>query len=63
MSGKEIKDYILEKDDIYYNIVILNEKNEVVKFDEIVDDTIYEFIKLEELTIGSGMVLAYYQIK
>lgn len=63
MSGKEIKDYILEKDDIYYNIVILNESNEIVKFDDIIDERIYEFIKLEELTIGSGMVLAYYQIK
>jgi hypothetical protein len=63
MSGKEIKDYILEKDDIYYNIVILNETNKVIKFDDIINERIYDFIKLEELTIGSGMVLAYYQIK
>jgi hypothetical protein len=63
MSGKEIKDYILEKDDIYYNIVILNETNEIIKFDDIINERIYDFIKLEELTIGSGMVLAYYQIK
>ena len=63
MSGKEIKDYILKKDDLYYNIVVLNEENKTIKLDDIDDNTIYEFIKMEELTIGSGMVLAYYQIK
>ena len=30
---------------------------------DIDDNTIYEFTKMEELTIGSGMVLAYYLIK
>lgn len=63
MSGKEIKDYILKKDDIYYNIVILNEENKTVKLEDIKDNTVYEFTKMEELIIGSGMVLAYYLIK
>ena len=63
MSGKEIKDYILKKDDLYYNIVVLNEENKTIKLDDIDDNTIYEFSKMEELTIGSGMVLAYYLIK
>ena len=63
MSGKEIKDYILEKDDIYYNIVIVDINNNRISFDDIVDDNEYEFIKQEQLTIGCGMVLAYYQIK
>jgi hypothetical protein len=63
MSGKEIKDYILEKDDIYYNIVIVDINNNRISFDDIVDDNEYEFIKQEQLTIGCGMVLAYYQLK
>ena len=77
MSGKEIKNYILNKDDVYYNIVVVDEnKNnwkfedikdetnyEFIKLDDIDDNTIYEFIKMEELVIGSGMVLAYYLIK
>lgn len=63
MSGKEIKDYILKKDDIYYNIVVLNKENKTIKLDDIDDNTIYEFTQMEELTIGSGMILAYYLIK
>ena len=26
MSGKEIKDYILNRDDIYYNIIVIDDK-------------------------------------
>lgn len=63
MSGKEIKDYILRKDDLYYNIIVINNDNKTIKLDDIDDNTIYEFIKMEELVIGSGMVLAYYLIK
>ena len=41
MSGKEIKDYILKKDDLYYNIVVLNEENKTIKLDDIDNNTIY----------------------
>ena len=63
MSGKEIKDYILNKDDLYYNIVVVDENKNNWKFEDIKDNTNYEFTKLEEYVIGCGMVLAYYLIK
>ena len=62
MSGKEIKDYILKRDDLYYNIVILNENKERIKFNDIIDDIKYNFTKMEEYKIGCGMVMAYYNI-
>jgi hypothetical protein len=63
MSGKEIKDYIFKKDDIYYNIIVLDETGKKWKFNEIEDDTEYDFIKMDEFKIGVGMVVAYYRIK
>ena len=63
MSGKEIKDYILEKDDIYYNIVVIDENNNKLSFDDIEDNKDYQFTKQEELKIGCGMIMAYYLIK
>lgn len=63
MSGKEIKDYILNRDDLYYNIVVVDENKNKWKFEDIKDETNYEFTKIEEFIIGSGMVLAYYLIK
>lgn len=63
MSGKEIKDYILNKDDLYYNIVVVDENKNNWKFEDIKDNTNYEFTKLDECVIGCGMVLAYYLIK
>ena len=63
MSGKEIKDYILEKDDIYYNIVVIDENNNKLSFDDIEDNKDYQFTKQEELKIGYGMIMAYYLIK
>jgi hypothetical protein len=63
MSGKEIKDFIIKKDDLYYNIVVVDENKNNLKFDDINDNSYYEFTKLEEYVIGSGMVLAYYLIK
>lgn len=63
MSGKEIKDYILKKDDLYYNIVVIDENKNNWKFEDIKDNTNYEFTKLDEYIIGSGMILAYYLIK
>ena len=63
MSGKEIKDYILNRDDIYYNIIVIDDKKNKWKFDDIKDETNYEKTKIDEYVIGCGMVLAYYLIK
>jgi hypothetical protein len=63
MSGKEIKDFIIKKDDLYYNIVVVDENKNNWKFEDIKDNTNYEFTKLDEYVIGSGMILAYYLIK
>ena len=63
MSGKEIKDFIIKKDDLYYNIVVVDENKNNWKFEDIKDNTNYEFTKLEEYVIGCGIVLAYYLIK
>lgn len=63
MSGKEIKIYVSERDDIYYNIIIVNENNEQMSFKDIDDNVIYDFEKIEDFVIGSGMVVAYYSIK
>jgi hypothetical protein len=62
MSGKEIKDYILNNDDVYYNIVVLDKDNEKISFSDIKDKVNYDFSKLEEIVIGSGMLLVYYKI-
>ena len=62
MSGKEIKEYVIKHDDIYYNIIIIDKSNEKIKFTDIKDNIDYEFVKLDEMIIGSGMILAYYKI-
>lgn len=63
MSGKEIKVYVSERDDIYYNIIIVDENKKQLSFNDINDNVIYEFEKIEDFVIGSGMVVAYYSIK
>lgn len=63
MSGKEIKIYVSERDDIYYNIIIVDENKKQVSFNDINDNVIYDFEKIEDFVIGSGMVVAYYSIK
>ena len=63
MSGKEIKDYIINNDDIYYNIIVLDDFGNKWKFTDINDDTDYDFVKIDEMIIGSGMLMAYYRIK
>ena len=63
LNDDEIKDYILNRDDIYYNIIVIDDEKNKWKFDDIKDETNYEFTKLDEYVIGSGMVLAYYLIK
>lgn len=63
MSGKEIKVYISERDDIYYNIIIVDENKKQLSFNDIDDNVIYDFEKIEDFVIGSGMVVAYYSIK
>ena len=39
MSGKEIKVYVSERDDIYYNIIIVDENKKQLSFNEI-DDSV-----------------------
>lgn len=63
MSGKEIKVYVSERDDIYYNIIIIDENKKQLSFNEIDDNVIYDFEKIEDFVIGSGMLVAYYSIK
>jgi hypothetical protein len=63
MSGKEIKVYVSERDDIYYNIIIVDENKKQLSFNDINDNVIYDFEKIEDFVIGSGMVVAYYSIK
>jgi hypothetical protein len=63
MSGKEIKVYVSERDDIYYNIIIVDENKKQLSFNDIDDNVIYDFEKIEDFVIGSGMVVAYYSIK
>lgn len=63
MSGKEIKNYVTNKDDIYYNIIIIDENKNNLTFDDIDNNTLYDFVKMDEMTIGCGMVVAYYSIK
>ena len=63
MSGKEIKAYIAKVDDIYYNVIVLDENGNAIGYNDIIDDVMYEFNKLEEFKIGCGMVKAYYSIK
>ena len=40
MSGKEIKAYIAKVDDIYYNVIVVNEKGVEIGYDDIEDDVI-----------------------
>lgn len=63
MSGKEIKVYVSERDDIYYNIIIIDDNKKQLSFNDIDDNVIYDFEKIEDFVIGSGMVVAYYSIK
>lgn len=63
MSGKEIKVYVSERDDIYYNIIIVDENKKQLSLNDIDDNVIYDFEKIEDFAIGSGMVVAYYLIK
>ena len=62
MSGNEIKTYIRNRDDIYYNIIVVDEKHQKISFDEIDSNSEYDFEKIDEFTIGCGMVIAYYSI-
>lgn len=63
MSGKEIKLYVTNKDDLYYNIIIVDENQNKIAFEDIDDDALYDFDKIDDFVIGCGMVMAYYSIK
>ena len=45
MSGKEIKVYVSERDDIYYNIIIIDDNKKQLSFNDIDDNVIYDFEK------------------
>lgn len=63
MSGLEIKNYIANMDDVCYHIVVVDENGRKIYLNDIDDNTIYKFEKIDELIIGSGMLKVYYSIK
>ena len=62
MSGKEIKNFILNQNDTEYTINVINEDGKRVNLNAIKDDELYNFNKLNEIQIGAGMIIAQYQI-
>ena len=44
MSGKEIKNYVLNQNDTEYTVMILNNDGERVSYNAIKDDVMYNFI-------------------
>lgn len=63
MSGKEIKKIVSSQNDLYYNIVIVNNDKKRVNLNSINDNIMYNFEKIDEFQIGCGMVIAYYSIE
>ena len=63
MSGKEIKNYVLNQNDTEYTVMILNNDGERVSYNAIKDDVMYNFKKIDEIQIGAGMFVAQYLIE
>lgn len=63
MSGKEIKNYVLNQNDIEYTVMILNNDGKRVSYNAIKDDEMYNFKKINEIQIGAGMFVAQYLIE
>ena len=63
MTGKEIKNFVKTKCDVEYTIIIIDKDKRKVSLNELNDDTLYNFEKIDEFLIGCGMILAYYSIK
>lgn len=62
MSGKEIKNFILDQNDTEYTIKVINEDGKRVSLNAIKDDELYNFVKIDEILIGAGMIIAQYMI-
>ena len=62
MSGKEIKNFILNQNDTEYTIKVINEDGKRVNLNAIKDDELYNFVKIDEILIGAGMIVAQYLI-
>ena len=63
MTGKEIKNFVKTKCDVEYTIIIIDKDKRKVSLNDLNDDTLYIFEKIDEFLIGCGMILAYYSIK
>jgi len=63
MSGKEIKNYVLNQNDTEYTVIVLNKDGKRVSYNAIKDDVMYNFKKINELQIGAGMFVAQYLIE
>lgn len=63
MSGKEIKNYVLNQNDTEYTVIVLNKDGKRVSYNAIKDDVMYNFEKIDELQIGAGMFVAQYLIE
>mgnify|MGYP003409883019 FL=1 len=63
MSGKEIKNYVLNQNDTEYTVIVLNKDGKRVSYNAIKDDVMYNFKKIDEFQIGAGMFVAQYLIE
>ena len=63
MSGKEIKNYVLNQNDTEYTVIVLNKDGKRVSYNAIKDDVVYNFKKINEIQIGAGMFVAQYLIE
>lgn len=63
MSGKEIKNYVLNQNDTEYTVIVLNKDGKRVSYNAIKDDVMYNFKKIDEVQIGAGMFVAQYLIE
>lgn len=62
MNGKEIKKFVLNQNDTEYTIKVINEDGKRVNLNAIKDEELYNFVKIDEILIGAGMIVAQYLI-
>lgn len=63
MSGKEIKRFVSNQNDTEYRVTILNNDDKIVSYNDIKDEEMYNFKKINEIQIGAGMFVAQYLIE
>lgn len=63
MSGKEIKNFVLNQNDTEYTVKVINRDGRKVNLNAINDDEMYNFKKNNEIQIGAGMFVAQYLIE